>query len=117
MIPSDVCYIILFVNPDGNPGKIKMRVLLTRWDVNFHELNALDPADDISQMFTPFRTAEGLPIEANSEEYDSIYFIASTNLLPDERFRYGLPIEAVFYEDLTKPRLVVPVTFSSPPVI
>lgn len=119
MESEKVCYMILFCDPDGNPGKLKVKVVITDWTTKFRELDVADPdqaADSIKDMIEPFRTV--IPIEVNtSDGYSDIRIIANSDLLPNDLFRVGQPIIANFFESIHLPRLTVPITFSEGPTI
>lgn len=120
MTPDNVCYLILFGHPDGNPGKFKLKVVITEWKTKFRELD-LDPEAEpgkFEDMIQPFETIDGIPIKIDtSAGYSDIRLIPTTNLLPNELYRIGQPIVANFFETVDKPRLTIPITFSEGPSI
>lgn len=115
---ENVCYMLLFSDPDGNPGKLKLKVVITQWTTKFSELDLGPDADpgSFEDMVEPFQTVEGVPIEVDtSDGYSEIKIISVSNLLPNDLFRIGKPIIANFFESLYLPRLTVPITFSEGP--
>lgn len=119
MNPENVCYLALFTLPDGNPGKIRLRLLITDWSTNFTEIDVSDPdqaADSIEDMVTPFRTSIPISIDTEADGFSNIYIIKSTCNIPNELYREGQPILTNFYESEDKPRLPIPITFSEGPV-
>lgn len=90
MTPDNVCYLILFGHPDGNPGKFKLKVVITEWETKLRELD-LDPEAEpgkFEDMIQPFETIDGIPIKIDtSAGYSDIRLIPTTNLLPNELYR------------------------------